>query len=108
MRNIASIEAPSILGLKPGGVEKLPEALKAQGLLNRIPVVNQEKIIPPSYNPQRDVRTNILNPKAIRQFTGFPSSSLCRKGRSQIHVYEHRCTLLRHPSGQSTAPDQSG
>jgi arginase len=32
MRDIAIIEAPSILGLKPGGVEKLPEALKAQGL----------------------------------------------------------------------------
>lgn len=53
MRNIASIEAPSILGLRPGGVEKLPEALKAHGLLNRIPVVYREKIISPSYNPQR-------------------------------------------------------
>jgi arginase len=69
MRSITLIEAPSILGLKPGGVEKLPEALKAQGLLNRIPVVNEEKIIPPSYNPQRDAKTNILNPEAIRDFS---------------------------------------
>lgn len=53
MRNIAIIEAPSILGLRPGGVEKLPEALKAQGLLNRIPVIHREKIISPSYNSQR-------------------------------------------------------
>jgi len=69
MKDIAIIEAPSILGLKPGGVEKLPEALKAQGLLNRIRVVNEEKIIPPSYNPQRDAKTNILNPEAIRDFS---------------------------------------
>jgi len=69
MRNIAIIEAPSILGLKPGGVEKLPEALKAQGLFNRIPVVYEGKIIPPAYNPQRDVRTNILNPDTIRDFS---------------------------------------
>jgi arginase len=69
MKDIAIIEAPSILGLKPGGVEKLPEALIAQGLLNRIPVVNEEKIIPPSYNPQRDAKTNILNPEAIRDFS---------------------------------------
>ena len=27
------IDAPSILGLKPNGVEHLPEALKAAGLL---------------------------------------------------------------------------
>ena len=69
MRNIAIIEAPSILGLRPGGVEKLPEALKAQGLLNRIPVVHREKIISPSYNPQRDEKTDILNPEAIRDFS---------------------------------------
>jgi len=69
MRNIAIIEAPSILGLKPGGVEKLPEALKAQGLLNRIPVVYEERLIPPAYNPQRDTKTNILNPDTIRDFS---------------------------------------
>jgi arginase len=69
LKNIALIEAPSILGLKPGGVEKLPEALKAQGLLNRISVIHQEKVIPPSYNPQRDAKTNILNPAAIRDFS---------------------------------------
>jgi arginase len=69
MRNVGVIEAPSILGLKPGGVEKLPEALKAQGLLNRIPVVYEEKIIPPSYSRQRDTKTNILNPNAIHDFS---------------------------------------
>ena len=69
MRNIAIIEAPSILGLKPGGVEKLPEALKAQGLLNRIPIVSKETITPPVYNPSRDTKTNILNPEEIRDFS---------------------------------------
>ena len=68
-KHIAIIEAPSILGLKPGGVEKLPEALKAHGLLNKMPVSSIEKIIPSSYNPIRDVNTNILNPKAIRNFS---------------------------------------
>jgi arginase len=69
MRNIAIIEASSILGLRPGGVEKLPEALKAQGLLNRIPVVHREKIISRPYNPQRDEKTGILNAEAIRDFS---------------------------------------
>jgi arginase len=82
MRDISIIEAPSILGLKPGGVEKLPEALIAQGLLHRIPVVNEEKIIPPSYNPQRDAKTNILNPDAIRDFS-VKLADLVQKQREQ-------------------------
>lgn len=35
-RRYVIIEAPSILGLKPTGVEKLPECLLAHGLADRL------------------------------------------------------------------------
>ena len=35
-RSYAIVEAPSVLGLKPTGVEQLPEALLRQGLAQRL------------------------------------------------------------------------
>jgi len=36
MPQFAVIDAPSILGLRPTGVERLPEALRAAGLLTHL------------------------------------------------------------------------
>jgi hypothetical protein len=36
MKNIAVIDAPSILGLRPSGVERLPEALRGAGLVEKL------------------------------------------------------------------------
>jgi len=36
MRKITFIDAPSILGLQPTIVERLPEALKAAGIVERL------------------------------------------------------------------------
>jgi arginase len=95
MRNVGVIEAPSILGLKPGGVEKLPEALKAQGLLNRIPVVYEEKIIPPSYSRQRDTKTNILNPNVIHDFSVKLADAVQKTARTR-KVYAGAWRGLQH------------
>lgn len=63
------IEAPSILGLKPTGVEHLPEALVQAGLLKALAPQAIRRIEPPLYNSQRDSATGILNPYTLRTFS---------------------------------------
>jgi arginase len=64
------IDAPSILGLKPTGVEKLPEALKAAGLLEALDAQCVDRIQPlEPYSPVRDEFTRLLNGNAIRAFS---------------------------------------
>ena len=59
----AVIEAPSVWGLFPSGVETLPEALLRAGLVERIGASRAGRIEPPPYNPQRDSATKLLNPR---------------------------------------------
>ena len=68
MPNFAVIDAPSILGLKPNGVEHLPEALKAAGLLVGLNAEYAGRVEPLPYNPRRDPETHILNPDALRAY----------------------------------------
>lgn len=64
------IDAPSILGLRPTGVEHLPEALKAAGLLEKLHAKYAGCVQPSlSYNPERDKRTHLLNANPIRSFS---------------------------------------
>jgi arginase len=69
MRGIAVIEAPSILGLKPTGVENLPDALKGAGLLEVLDAEHAGRVESLPYNPARDKETLVLNPQAIREFS---------------------------------------
>ena len=81
MKPIAVVDAPSILGLKPQGVERLPEALKTKGLIERIGAEYHGRVVPTSsYSYQRDSETNVLNSKGIRDF----SISLSSKIRQEI------------------------
>jgi arginase len=68
MPNFAVIDAPSVLGLKPNGVERLPEALKAAGLLAGLHAEDAGRVDPLPYNPRRDPETHILNPDALRAY----------------------------------------
>ena len=68
MRRFAIIEAPSILGLRPTGVEQLPEALKAAGLHTSLKADCAGRVPPPSYDPQRDPKTLLLNPEGLRAY----------------------------------------
>jgi arginase len=75
MSKFAIIDAPSILGLRPTGVEDLPEALKAAGLHEKLHARYAGRVTPISpYNPERDNSTMLLNAEAIREF----SVVLCR------------------------------
>ena len=64
------IDAPSILGLRPTGVEHLPEALKAAGLLEKLNAEYAGCVRPSlQYSPEHDRRTLLLNAVPIRSFS---------------------------------------
>jgi arginase len=69
MPQFAIIDAPSILGLQPIGVQHLPEALKAAGLMKKLKAEYASRILSLPYNPQRDKPTLLLNPDTIRAFS---------------------------------------
>jgi arginase len=64
----AIIEAPSVLGLFPGGVEHLPGALLDAGLAGAIGARRAGLVVPPPYDPNRDPATGLLNPTGIRDY----------------------------------------
>ena len=69
MRNLAIIEAPSVLGLRPTGVEELPEALLGAGLAEGLGAVRAGRVEPPAYDPERDAETGVLNPDGIAGYS---------------------------------------
>ncbi|HEY9802574.1 MAG TPA: arginase family protein [Leptolyngbyaceae cyanobacterium] len=69
MPKFSIIDAPSILGLRPTGVEHLPEALKGAGLLEKLNAEYKGNVLTLPYNPVRDETTQILNPNAIKIFS---------------------------------------
>jgi arginase len=68
MGGYAIIEAPSVLGLFPGGVERLPEALLEAGLADALAARRAGVVIPPPYDPTRDPTTGLLNPTGLRDY----------------------------------------
>ena len=69
MAQFTIIEAPSILGLRPTGVQYLPEALKAAGLMSELRAEYGGRVSPLSYSSERDKLTLLLNPDSIRAFS---------------------------------------
>jgi arginase len=71
-RDIQIISAPSILGLKPTGVEELGTSLLQSGLSQALHA-NTEIVHTDTLNDQysraRDPLTNVLNPELIRRFS---------------------------------------
>jgi arginase len=68
MTRFAIVEAPSVLGLFPKGVETLPEALLGAGLAERLKARREGRVEPPPYDPQRDPETKLLNPQGLAQY----------------------------------------
>jgi arginase len=71
-RNVQIISAPSILGLKPNGVEKLPVSLLATGLADRMGLTTPVIHVPTKntrYSFTRDQETKCLNPSPILDFS---------------------------------------
>jgi arginase len=64
----AIIEAPSVLGLFPRGVEHLPRALLDAGLADAIDARHAGHVASPPYDPTRDPTTGLLNPTTLRDY----------------------------------------
>jgi arginase len=73
------IVAPSVLGLRPGGVERLADALLALGLAERLDATVAERLAPPAWQADRDADTLTLNAAAIASWTPrlADASSVC-------------------------------
>lgn len=70
--DIEILSAPSILGLRPSGVEKLADTLLACGLADALQVYHPVKAIQTLnhlYSTRRDAVTQCLNSNALRQFS---------------------------------------
>jgi arginase len=64
----AIIEAPSVLGLFPRGVEHLPDALLGAGLADALDARRAGRVEPPPYEPRRDPASGLLNPTGLRDY----------------------------------------
>ncbi|GAA2261142.1 arginase family protein [Streptomyces indiaensis] len=69
MRDVVIVEAPSVLGLRPTGVEELPEALLGAGLAEGLGAVRAGRVEPPPYDPERDPVTGVLNGDGIAAYS---------------------------------------
>lgn len=69
MRQAVIVQAPSVLGLRPTGVQDLPRALLDAGLPDRLRAADGGRIDAPPYNPQRDPDTGVLNPYGIARYS---------------------------------------
>ncbi|MER7108517.1 hypothetical protein [Streptomyces sp. NPDC000229] len=68
-REPAIVEAPSVLGLRPSGVQDLPTALRDAGLADRLGAVRAGRVDPPPYDPgarrrHRDPQTALADERA--------------------------------------------
>lgn len=69
MRDLTIVAAPSVLGLRPTGVEELPAALLGAGLRQRLGAADGGTVDPPAYDPGRDGDTRVRNPHGIAEYS---------------------------------------
>ncbi|GAA0564535.1 arginase family protein [Chitinophaga japonensis] len=74
------LSAPSVLGLKPNGVEQLPAALQNAGLLPDVFAAPGHHTVIPTlnhlYNAERDPHTQLLNGRQIAAFSRSLADSM--------------------------------
>jgi arginase len=90
------IDAPSILGLRPTGVEYLPEALKGAGLIERLNADYAGKVSSLPYNSERDKVTLLINPHSIKTFSLQLANRVSSVIRSRLYpiVLGGDCSIL--------------
>lgn len=70
MTRYAIVEAPSILGLKPTGVDRLPAVLLQHGLADELHARRAGRIVPAAaYDTERDHETLTLNAPGIAEYS---------------------------------------
>jgi len=63
------IEAPSVLGLWPSGVQDAPRVLLEMGLGTGLGIEKTTRLEAPPYDPRRDPATRMLNPAGLLSYT---------------------------------------
>ena len=66
---ISVLDAPSILGLRPTGVELLPQALREAGLVEKLGAHHAGIVPTIGHVRRRDPVTQLLNPNGLREFS---------------------------------------
>src|SRR5262249_47666711 len=75
LKPLVIIDAPSNLGLRPPrpgavpGVYQLPEALRAQGLVDRLGAADGGRVPAPAYSPEPNFETGYRNGTALRGYS---------------------------------------
>jgi arginase len=70
MNRYAIIEAPSVLGLKPTGVDRLPAVLLQHGLADQLHARRAGRVAPAAaYDTMRDPQTLTLNARGIAEYS---------------------------------------
>jgi arginase len=70
MNRYAIVEAPSILGLKPTGVDRLPAVLLQHGLADQLHARRAGRVVPTAaYDTKRDPQTLMLNAPGIAEYS---------------------------------------
>jgi len=70
MNRYAIIEAPSILGLKPTGVDRLPTVLLQHGLADQLRARRAGRVVPTAaYDDERDPQTLMRNAPGIAEYS---------------------------------------
>lgn len=90
------VDAPSILGLKPTGVQLLPEALRAAGIVERLEGESGGQVLSLPYNSKRNPNTLLLNGENIQIFShqlATVVSSVIQKNRYPL-VLGGDCSIL--------------
>ena len=74
----AILEAPSALGHIPEhlGVERAPEVLLEAGLANGLAARRAGRVKAAGYSPERDPETQIINPKALAEYSPLLAEAL--------------------------------
>src|SRR5688500_3544620 len=98
-KTIQLIAAPSILGLRPTGVEKLPEALLKQGLKEKLNSKNPVVHVPVfnnAYDAERSKSTFLLNEQTLLPFSLSLSRAILQISRDGIFplVLGGDCSIL--------------
>lgn len=82
MSRFSIIEAPSILGLKQSGVERLPDTLHQAGLHKQLKAQYEDRVPAPAFDDKRDPQTLLLNPHGIEAYSRSLSQVVERVVRS--------------------------
>jgi arginase len=94
------IEAPSVLGLWPSGVQHAPQVLMEMGLGRGLGIEESKRLNPPAYDPRRDLATHMLNPESLVSYTQLLATEIwdtVEDGETPI-VLGGDCSILLGPA----------